>query len=281
MDTRRSRQHLPALLVLVALSWQSTCAFTSTVSRTASFAQGHVAYHQRLPVRDPRLLSLQRTRPLNINKGDDVNGSAPKRSSPPAEKTKGRQHFFTYIPRTAIRIYSDYASRLWRETSSDARKKVASDQVTQSIKQVQHVFRGEEYGDFSKVSSTDRKNLLDACDSILADNERPEVAAATVTTKAVETPSTDATDPKKKKKGGRSVLFGATMGAAVAGWVFSGNYVFTGLFTLMTILGQLEYYRMVMNTGVYPARRISIVGAASMFLTVRLYSIGKTCKEFF
>jgi hypothetical protein len=36
----------------------------------------------------------------------------------------------------------------------------------------------------------------------------------------------------------------------------------------MTILGQLEYYRMVMNTGVYAARRISVVGASSMFLTV-------------
>jgi hypothetical protein len=35
----------------------------------------------------------------------------------------------------------------------------------------------------------------------------------------------------------------------------------------MTILGQLEYYRMVMSTGVYPARRISVVGACSMFLT--------------
>ena len=213
----------------------------------------------------------------------DANGSAANTSSssPAATKTKGRQHFFTYIPRTAIRIYSDYASRLWRETSSDARKKVASDRVTQSIKQVQHIFRGEEYGDFSKVSPTDRQNLLDACDSILADNEKAALAAAgTAETKstAVEIPTTDAAAPKKKK-GGRSILFGATMGAAVAGWVFSGNYVFTGLFTLMTILGQLEYYRMVMNTGVYPARRISIVGAASMFLTVRLYSIVKAVEN--
>ena len=58
------------------------------------------------------------------------------------------------------------------------------------------------------------------------------------------------------------------MGAVVACWVFSGNYIFTTLFTLMTALGQLEYYRMVMNAGIYPARRISILGACSMFLTV-------------
>jgi CDP-diglyceride synthetase len=69
------------------------------------------------------------------------------------------------------------------------------------------------------------------------------------------------------KKPRRSILFGATMGLVVAAWVFSGNYIFTTLFTLMTVLGQLEYYRMVQSTGVYPARRISIVGACSMYLT--------------
>lgn len=72
------------------------------------------------------------------------------------------------------------------------------------------------------------------------------------------------------KKTSRSVLFGATMGAIVACWVFSGNHLFTALFTLMTILGQLEYYRMVMRVGIYPARKISVVGACAMFVTVCL-----------
>ena len=61
-------------------------------------------------------------------------------------------------------------------------------------------------------------------------------------------------------KKSRSVLFGAVMGAVVACWVFSGNYIFTSLFTLMVILGQLEYYRGVISTGVYPARKISVLG---------------------
>eukprot|EP00574_Skeletonema_japonicum_P011237 CAMPEP_0201732308 /NCGR_PEP_ID=MMETSP0593-20130828/28497_1 /ASSEMBLY_ACC=CAM_ASM_000672 /TAXON_ID=267983 /ORGANISM="Skeletonema japonicum, Strain CCMP2506" /LENGTH=622 /DNA_ID=CAMNT_0048225257 /DNA_START=32 /DNA_END=1900 /DNA_ORIENTATION=- len=72
---------------------------------------------------------------------------------------------------------------------------------------------------------------------------------------------------KKEKKKGRSVLFGATMGLVVAGWVYSGNISFTALFTLMTALGQLEYYRMVMNAGIYPARRISVLGACATFVT--------------
>lgn len=71
----------------------------------------------------------------------------------------------------------------------------------------------------------------------------------------------------KKKKKGRSVLFGATMGLVVAGWVYSGNIAFTTLFTLMTAVGQLEYYRMVMNAGIYPARRISVLGACATFVT--------------
>ena len=78
------------------------------------------------------------------------------------------------------------------------------------------------------------------------------------------------TSPAPKKKKQRSILFGVVMGAVVAAWVFSGNYIFTGVFCLMTILGQLEYYRMVMNTGVFPARRISVIGATSMFVTVSL-----------
>lgn len=92
------------------------------------------------------------------------------------------------------------------------------------------------------------------------------VAAATTTNKNDDDDDTTAVAPKKKQ---RSILFGAVMGAVVAAWVFSGNYIFTGVFCLMTILGQLEYYRMVMSTGVFPARRISVVGATSMFVTVR------------
>lgn len=93
----------------------------------------------------------------------------------------------------------------------------------------------------------------------------------------------DAHSPKKKeKKKGRSVLFGATMGLIVAGWVYSGNYIFTTLFTLMTALGQLEYYRMVMNKGIYPARRISVLGACATFVTALFApDLHQICLPFF
>ena len=93
-------------------------------------------------------------------------------------------------------------------------------------------------------------------------DEKPEKSTEVAISEKPKSP------PAKKEKKHRSILFGAIMGAVVACWVFSGNYIFTGLFCLMTILGQLEYYRMIMNTGVFPARRISILGATSMFITV-------------
>lgn len=99
-----------------------------------------------------------------------------------------------------------------------------------------------------------------------------ELTTALTDVAKITTPSSSSSvvvekETQKKKKKGRSVLFGATMGLVVAGWVYSGNIAFTTLFTLMTAVGQLEYYRMVMNAGIYPARRISVLGACATFVT--------------
>ena len=235
-----------AILILIASSMMS-CAFTTipgAVRRSGI---------QSLPLR----VSSRETNPP-VNGGADgwTNGEKPGSPSPKEQeeqdkKTTPRQHRFTKIPRKAIQIYSEYASRLWKETNTDARTRIANDKVTQSVKHIQHLFRGDAYCDLSSVSSQNRQNLLEACDSILNENEtarnKSEEQPSTPEEQA-PVPATTADAPKGKKKE-RSVLFGAAMGAVVACWVFSGNYIFTGLFTLMTILGQLEYYRMVMNTG--------------------------------
>ena len=305
----------------------------------------------------------------------------------------------------AYGIYTTYLQRLWKETSTTQRQRIARDRATRAVRRVQHLMRGEEYGpdlssEANKGGGSDgkedpvhaykmeraRNRMLDACDDVLdAMGNGGSDSAATSPSKSsgekidpgesqylhmldeedgaahpkivggeelankvdpgeseylrkldeeakasqkdddalvqvgvetippltspgsktftvefpveIATPSNDEASKqvakvdtskaalKKKADGGkprRSILFGAAMGALVACWVFSGNYVFTGLFTLMTILGQLEYYRMVMNTGVYPARRISVVGACSMFVTALFApDLHQLCLPFF
>lgn len=301
----------------------------------------------------------------------------------------------------AYGIYTTYLQRLWKETSTTQRQRIARDRATRAVRRVQHLMRGEEYGpDLSSGANKGgddgkedpvhafkmeraRNRMLDACDDVLdaigsdsaastpskssdekidlgesqylhmldeedgaahpkivgeelakkvdpgeseylrklgeeaKASQKDEDAAVQVGVETIPpltspgsktftvefpvdiaTPSDDKDASKqvakvdtskaalkKKADGGkprRSILFGAAMGALVACWVFSGNYVFTGLFTLMTILGQLEYYRMVMNTGVYPARRISVVGACSMFVTALFApDLHQLCLPFF
>jgi len=174
----------------------------------------------------------------------------------------------------AYRIYTGYAERLWKETDPKARSKIANDKVAQTARDMHHVLTSEhETISSSSSSDGDKKRLeasaelLKACESLLSTlDETPEASTPEASTE-VATIEEPKAQPAKKEKKQRSILFGAVMGAVVACWVFSGNYIFTGLFCLMTILGQLEYYRMIMNTGVFPARRISVIGATSTFLT--------------
>jgi phosphatidate cytidylyltransferase len=233
-----------------------------------------------------------------------------------------------HLPRKVIRVYTDYAKRLWKETNPEARRFVDSHRVAKSILLVQQLLAQttlrnqtdvqnlvsaatSSHAATRTVPEPQRQQLLDACEAALQ-----AIGVATITTTTTSTadaaiqyetklqehdpllrngeqpprtnggntmtlssaPSTKGlatqhgvngvavkskTSPSKPR---RSIGFGAAMGLAVTGWVFSGSYIFTGLFTFMTALGQLEYYRMVMNTGIFPARRISVIGACSMFL---------------
>lgn len=268
-------------LLLFATAVLSLGGFLPDVSSFVTVLQSPIAFRGLKPIPDHRRLLVSKEdmvppKPSKINNDDkEIEGTTNGEAKVP--RRIPRKHFFTYIPRKVSHIYREYFSRLWKETDVTSRRQVAKEKAVQSIRQVQNIFRNqEEYADISKVSQLDRQNLLDACDSILKDSERAEelketVAEAENITEAIAAVAEAAKEeaavgPKKKK--GRSVLFGAAMGAVVAAWVFSGNYVFTAIFTGMTILGQLEYYRMVMKTGVFPTRRLSVIGAASMFLTV-------------
>ena len=175
-----------------------------------------------------------------------------------------------FLPKEAFKIYTEYARRLWNETNTEARKNIASDKVSGAIRQIHDITRASEQAGSLNVSDAALDELEEACTAMMETLRRNRTSM--VEENEEEEESSELIMPgekpiKLKKKPRRSIAFGAAMGLAVTGWVFSGNYLFGLFFTLMTILGQLEYYRMVINTGVYPARRISVIGACSMFLT--------------
>jgi hypothetical protein len=258
-----------ALLLLIAWAPSSSLAYipprllTTTARQlpAASFGRRHHGYAaaQRPVVHHHHAALPPPTTALSA--------ASPQPDAPESSSSKLRKRD---IPAEAVRIYADYAGRLWNETNPDARRAIATTKAAEAIRQVQHMIRGDEYiTQFAAMDDEPRQQLLHACAHLLTamDNatvvvdgvEAPALAMenATATTTWAESNAvarkhgegrTTATGPAKKK-GRRSILFGATMGLAVAGWVFSGSYIFTGLFTLMTLLGQLEYYRMVINTG--------------------------------
>jgi hypothetical protein len=199
----------------------------------------------------------------------------PRTSDPPEKVTqiprrgfKKRQVLAIHkLPKAAYRIYVSYVRQLWRETDPAARKVVANEKIQGAIRNMQHILSCNEYTVLSDDGKKSLNELMKACDKMLTTMSSETPVASAVPKVDLATSSIPGGDAAKKKPR-RSIMLGVLMGIATACWVFSGNYVFTALFTLMTILGQLEYYRMIMRTGVYPARRISVIGASSMFLTV-------------
>lgn len=181
-----------------------------------------------------------------------------------------------YIPKKVVDTYVNYVTKLWKQTDPIEREKVASQQALAAIKRVKHILEGEEYVNLSDVQDNDtldrivarieaKDKLLESCNEMLKYIGTSDENQVNATSSSEVISQIDNSSPVKKKS--RSILFGAAMGALVACWVFSGNVIFTALFTLMTVLGQLEYYRMVMKAGIYPARKISVLGACAMFVT--------------
>ncbi|GKY94770.1 hypothetical protein MPSEU_000442200 [Mayamaea pseudoterrestris] len=189
----------------------------------------------------------------------------------------------------AAQIYSRYLSRLWKETNIEARTQSSQKKIATSIRQLNQLLTNQEKklnlssttaADAAKDAILIARKVQGACQDYLDYESLTQLQADVLVPLTAPAPASIPLPVKAKTR--RSIGFGALMGLAVAGMVFSGNYVFTGIFTLMAVLGQLEYYRMVMNTGVLPARRISILGSASMFITALVApSLHEVCLPLF
>jgi hypothetical protein len=70
---------------------------------------------------------------------------------------------------------------------------------------------------------------------------------------------------KTRSELAKRLLTGWALGGAVTVWIFSGNHGYALGLYLLALLAQLEYYRSVISTGVYPARRIGLVSTTAMY----------------
>jgi len=182
--------------------------------------------------------------------------------------------------------YKYYLLRLWTETSYDRRVALSTSEALVLREAGRLVNKLEKGGANERWDEGERRTLLESLRTFLKRNGGDESDKAVPRKEEKEKQATvDFLNIKLKMnpaKPRRSILFGVLMGIVVAGWVFSGDYLFTGFFGSLVILGQLEYYRGVIQTGVYPARKISVVGSLAMFATAlftpRLHQI---CLPFF
>jgi hypothetical protein len=173
---------------------------------------------------------------LGIALGDVLdweNGSPPKARK---KFDQNRSHLYRLV-----HIYTDYVKRLWVDTNPENRKRIANDKAATLIRQVQKIVKEDDYIEFSDVSDEAREQLVTAFDTWLKavskstsapadtaeaitslDNSAisaldTSVVAGEVTAGDIESKSAVAKSEPKKKQ--RSVMFGAAIGLAVAGWV--------------------------------------------------------------
>ena len=182
------------------------------------------------------------------------------------------------MPFRLVQKYYLYLVRLWTETSKDSRVDLARSKgkILRDVRRLESILHngGKKDSRLSDMEEVERQFLLESLRKFEtsatesagvekmrtkdADNENTIDNNYKDSAPAVRTLTRLLNIKMNPAKPRRSILFGVLMGLAVTGWVFSGDYLFTALFSGLCILGQLEYYRGVMQTGVSPARKISV-----------------------
>lgn len=232
-------------ILIVALATENVQCFTVPSPRAMAIAVPSV-YNSNTPLLD----SCKKSHRIsNRNQSDtklyastetnEIGGEKIQKRKTPKKIQKRK------TPKVLMNIYVNYITKLWRQTDPIEREKIAALQALSAVKNVKSIMEGQEYVDIAHVNDGEtiddvderiaaRDELLESCNKMISCLEKSKLEAP-----AMEIIEAKATEEKKKvtkkeKKKSRSVLFGVTMGAVVAGWVFSGNFIFTTLFTLMT-----------------------------------------------
>jgi len=76
----------------------------------------------------------------------------------------------------------------------------------------------------------------------------------------------DDSGSRSRRKLWRRVFTGCSLGALVSMWIFSGTYAFLGVFAIMAVIAQNEYYFMAKQNGCYPTWKLGTLGSLAMYV---------------
>ncbi|CAM9324268.1 unnamed protein product [Ectocarpus sp. 4 AP-2014] len=174
-------------------------------------------------------------------------------------------------PFKAVLLYLDYVRWLWDVTDKERLDReqpqgVVSEKVKTVISGIEELRRDAGVSLTESSIRPQFEALVSSSDAL-----KKELASFKIKPAQSATASGGSASSPAPPKGILSTLTkrvrtGVLMAAVATVWIFSGNWVFSVGFALQALLAQLEYYRMAMQKGVKPARRISAVA------TVLLYS---------
>ncbi|CAB1096652.1 unnamed protein product [Ectocarpus sp. CCAP 1310/34] len=174
-------------------------------------------------------------------------------------------------PFRAVLLYLDYVRWLWDVTDKarldrEQPQGVVSEKVKTVISGIEELRRDAGVSLTESSIRPQFEALVSSSDAL-----KKELASAQIMPVQSATASGGSASSPAPPKGILSTLTkrvrtGVLMAAVATVWIFSGNWFFSVGFALQALLAQLEYYRMAMQKGVKPARRISAVA------TVLLYS---------
>ena len=190
-----------------------------------------------------------------------------------------------------VQKYSSYLLRLLKETDPSSRE-VTAETISRSMDSLEKSLEGETGGgeegeENERAVRGLRRGIMVARGRMGEKREKKRGRKEGVTSVSSSPPPPSSSPPSPsppsssltsppppsptpKKKPGRSILFGVSMGAVVIAYCFSGNYVFTSLFFLTALLAQLEYFRSVVRASHSPARLVSCLSCFFSFTTALL-----------
>ncbi|KAG5176906.1 phosphatidate cytidylyltransferase [Tribonema minus] len=171
-----------------------------------------------------------------------------------------------------LALYWDYVAWLWKSTTIySLDKQLGRAGVVERIRAAVATMEALERDAGERLRSSELRDefeqTLTAARSLRAKAETFPLPSGTNAVAQAVQQQAPPIDPQRSKISNamQRIHTGFTMGGLATFWIFMGNWGFAVGFFLQSIMAQLEYYRMAMQRGHLPARRISLVATTILF----------------